>query len=194
MAYKELITIICDTREQKPLSFGRYKDVESVREGLKQGDYGAVLHTKFGDLKSRLVFDRKSKGDLWGTFAGNYDRFKREFNRSLVAHEKLCLITEDGVSDICTKGFFFKGRRHKTSGATLQKKLETLREKYGLEVVYCAGRTDMQRYLVGRFMAQCRLVNALLKEFNKTDNWELLNTINRKVFLWDTRAEAISKQ
>jgi len=183
MAYKESISIIADTREQKPILFGRYKDVFVTRGCLKQGDYRAVLHTKYGNLISRTIYDRKSKGDLWGTFAGNHDRFKREFNRSIAAKEKLCVIVEESSKDI-RAGFTYTGKRHPVSGTVMKKKLETFREKYGLELIYCDGRADMQGYMVDRWMAQVRLCNKLLAEFGKTGNFELLEALNRKVFLW----------
>ncbi len=44
MAYKESISIVADSREQKPILFGRYKDVEVTRGCLKQGDYQATLN------------------------------------------------------------------------------------------------------------------------------------------------------
>ena len=189
MAYTENITILVDTREQKPLSWSPYKDVNQEVRTLKQGDYTAILHTRYGDILSRLVFDRKSVGDLWGTFVGDSERFKNEYHRSVVAKEKLCLIVEATCKDIHDDGFGYtqKGRgfiRHNFTGSSMIKKMETFREKYSLEVIYCDGRTDMRRYIASRFMAQLRLCNSLLNEFKKTGEWDIIERLNKKVFIW----------
>ena len=149
------LIILEDTREQKPLSFARFKHVDYEQsQHLPFGDYACVIN---GGTPSLTYFERKSKADLWGTMASkNYERFKKEFNKSIEAGAKLILIIEATISGINT-GFSYAGGRSKFLGSSMCKKLETLRVKHGLEVVYCDGRTDMKRYMYERWLAEARL-------------------------------------
>ena len=47
------MNIICDTREQKPLTFNEYEDVFTIRKGLKTGDYTVE------GFEDRLCIERK---------------------------------------------------------------------------------------------------------------------------------------
>jgi len=144
-----------DSREQKYLDFNRFKHVLWQQiDCLPVGDYMAIIN---GGSPSFVYFERKSISDLWGTMASkNYERFKREFNKSLELGIKLVLIIEGTISEV-NKGFSYNGRRSKFLGSSMTKKLETLRVKHGLEVVYCDGRTDMKRYIYERWLAEARL-------------------------------------
>ena len=57
----ERLTIIEDTRESAPLDFSSFRGVESVRQGLKTGDYSVA------GFQDKLTFERKSVQDLVGT-------------------------------------------------------------------------------------------------------------------------------
>ena len=135
-----------DTREQKPLSFGRYKDVEcSHRVKLHVGDYAVIYKAvKWGRsyyFPSSLYFDRKSKDDLFGTF-GNEEqrqRYKREHELSLEMGVDLKVIVEADTTSVKSGHRFSK-----TPGMSLLKKLATMKHKYGIDTIYCTDRNDMK--------------------------------------------------
>jgi ERCC4-type nuclease len=68
------LTIVIDTREQRPLDFGG--EVPVVRGTLKTGDYGLA------GLEDRFAVERKSIDDLFGTIVADRPRFLRELDRS----------------------------------------------------------------------------------------------------------------
>lgn len=72
------MTIIVDTREQRPWSFPPHIDVEVGT--LKTGDYALK-----GDEKNFAV-ERKSGADFVGTISTGWHRFCRELNRMDEAH------------------------------------------------------------------------------------------------------------
>ena len=103
--------LIADTREQKPLNFSRYRDIETThRYKLHVGDYAVIYKAeKRGRLyyyPSSIYFDRKSKGDLFGTFGNedNRQRFKREINTSVQLGIDLKVIVECDATGI-VKGY-----------------------------------------------------------------------------------------
>lgn len=67
------LTIVVDTREQRPLPID--PAITCVYETLGEGDYAA----KGFEAYARL--ERKSSSDLWGTLHGGHDRFNRELAR-----------------------------------------------------------------------------------------------------------------
>lgn len=171
------IIMLEDTREGLPLKFNRFKNVIwEQHQCLPVGDYQAVLQFEVGKeqlvVPSMTIYDRKSKGDLWGTMASKeYERFKREYNKSLEIGVHLVLIIECTIDDVQKGMYYFKKGEGRTaskfSGSAMTKKLETLRVKHGLEVVYSHGRTDMKRYIYERSMAECREIKRKYKEEKK---------------------------
>ena len=153
-----------DTREQKPLCFSRYKDIECVyRCKLHVGDYAAIFKAKkrggIHYFPSSLYFDRKSKDDLFGTFGNeeNRQRYKREHERSgEVGVELKCIIECDTLS-------ILQGSRYgKTPGQSLLRKLETMRERYSIDFLYCTDRNDMKRKMFERWYAEAKEWSATL--------------------------------
>lgn len=77
-------TIIVDTREQAPFSFGEIDinapagktwEVSTLRAGLETGDYS------IRGWEHLVTIERKSLEDLYGTIGGGHDRFEREHQR-----------------------------------------------------------------------------------------------------------------
>lgn len=82
-------TVIVDSREQKPYTFGKSKVA-----GLKTGDYSIL------GLEDKISIERKSKSDLFSSLSGkNRDRFKKEIIR-LVDYDYGALIIESDVPDL----------------------------------------------------------------------------------------------
>jgi uncharacterized C2H2 Zn-finger protein len=86
----EEIPIYIDTREQKPLSFKKSKDMK-----LDFGDY-----TMGGDNYTYTYVDRKSEGDFKGTLGGGFKRFRRELQRAKDFNSYLYVVTESSITNI----------------------------------------------------------------------------------------------
>lgn len=67
------ITILCDTREQRPLKFNSSFKVERI--GLKTGDYSCK------HLESVVTVERKSLSDLIGCIGRDRERFEKNIER-----------------------------------------------------------------------------------------------------------------
>lgn len=133
--------IIVDTREQKKLDF----KLPIVRECLSFGDYRA----RFDDgTLSSIVFERKSKNDLFGTLSQGYERFKKEIERSKEEKIKLVIITENNLRSILS-GCVNSQR----NGVSIVQQLFTLRIRYGIETVYSTSREEMSEYITHTFLS-----------------------------------------
>ena len=83
------LTIIEDSREQQPLDFTGFRGVESVRSGLKTGDYSIQGY------EDKICFERKSAPDLISTLSAGHERFLREIDRMKDFEEKYILIERE---------------------------------------------------------------------------------------------------
>ena len=90
------LTVIADTREQKPWSFG--PDIQLVRGTLATGDYSLA------GLTDRVALERKSLGDLVNTVIGDWLRFRKELYR-LAGMDLAAIVVEAGVPDICERRY-----------------------------------------------------------------------------------------
>lgn len=72
----ENLTILVDSREQRPL---RFKNAKCERATLHTGDYSARVDSV--DLRDVVGIERKSISDLVGSLGGGRDRFERELTR-----------------------------------------------------------------------------------------------------------------
>ena len=140
MSKSPTLTLIIDSREQKPLAFSD-EAFDSVRtDGLPFADYWAELNGK----EIPLVYERKGFGDLWGTMVptkSNPDclkRFKRELAKAKEQNVKIVLLIEGSLRKV-SKGF----KRSKFSGKSMRRLLNTLCVKYDLEFHYCNDREEM---------------------------------------------------
>lgn len=145
------ITIIEDTREQTPLDFSGHRGVESVRSGLKTGDYSVQGY------EDKICFERKSIPDLVGTLIGGHERFLREMDRMKGFQVKYILVehTAGTVYRYCER----HGWEYKFD--TIMQSLLAYACHYGVRIRFCKDRDDMTRYIV----AKC-------KEFLKGKNDE----------------------
>lgn len=127
-----------DSREQLPLEFrpGIFEEIHT--EGLPVGDYWAELE----GVEIPMAFERKAKGDLFGTMTQGYERFKREMDRAKEANLSLVLLIEGSMADIA------QGYEHSQySGESMLKKLAMLRVRYDLEYHFFNSRREMARYI-----------------------------------------------
>src|SRR3990167_2143630 len=69
-------SVIVDTREQRPL---RFKDVPTIRRGLKTGDYS--IEDETGSYEDRISIERKSLEDLLSSITHRREHFDAEIER-----------------------------------------------------------------------------------------------------------------
>lgn len=86
------ITVVCDTREQKPWVFSPERFIVE-RGTLQTGDY------TIKGLESRLRIEKKTLGDYVGTVVGSWLRFVRELNR-LTFFDVGIIVVEADIDDV----------------------------------------------------------------------------------------------
>lgn len=133
-----MTTIICDTREQNSLSFRGFRGVETVRSGLKTGDYSIQGY------EDQITFERKSVQDLVGTLIGGHQRFLKEMERMQTFKAKYILIehTPTILFQYCMK----HGWEKKFN--TIIQSLLAYAHHYQVRVRFCKDREDMANYIV----------------------------------------------
>lgn len=132
------LTIIEDTREQTPLDFSGHRGVESVRSGLKTGDYSVQGY------EDKICFERKSIPDLVGTLIGGHERFLREMDRMKDYEEKYILVEHSA-----SKAYLYcerHGWEYKFD--TIIQSLLAYAYHYRVRVKFCKNREDMAEYIV----------------------------------------------
>ena len=132
------LTIIEDTREQTPLDFTGHRGVESVRSGLKTGDYSVQGY------EDKICFERKSVPDLVGTLIGGHERFLREMDRMKDYEEKYILVEHSA-----SKAYLYcerHGWEYKFD--TIIQSLLAYAYHYRVRVKFCKNREDMAEYIV----------------------------------------------
>ena len=85
------ITIIVDTKEQKPWHFG--PEFGIVSRSLTTGDYSIAGH------EDRITVERKSLGDLVGTVIQDWIRFRKQLYR-MAGMDLAIIVAECNLSDI----------------------------------------------------------------------------------------------
>jgi len=147
------LEILVDSREQTPLDFP-FKQVSNVGvTKLEVGDYAC----KCNDTVLPVIFERKSKGDLFGTLGKGHKRFRKELQRALDNHIELIIIIECSLISVL-EGFVYKAhggqkRNSKVKGTAIAQTLFTLWVKYGVLPVFCSSREEMSNYIYGTFLA-----------------------------------------
>ncbi len=151
-------TIIIDTREQQPWSFGLH-GFDVVHAKLDEGDYSTL---EIKDLEHRmdkkiLCIERKrSSGELAGNLGKNWNRFCDEMER-MSDYQYKYVILEFSLdtllafpegSGIPKKNWFRKNKKGKTvknvvmSGNYMNTKLQSLETMYGVEVIFTNGTDE----------------------------------------------------
>lgn len=149
--------MIIDTKEQLPLDFSKYKEVDSVvRQNLTEGDYSAVSNN---GQTCPYIFERKSLADLFSTLTRGNKRFHREIDRAKKNNTKLVLVVEGTLSDV------FKGIKYsEISGLTILKTMITLFQKYKLYHIFFSNRSEMTEYIVRFYQSYFKHYRSLQDE------------------------------
>ena len=143
-----MLKLLIDTREKDSLREqfrqGVFDEIED--RGLPFGDYWA----EYEGCELPLAFERKSIGDLFGTFADSErrEREKIKLEKAAVNQFEYLMLIEGTLETI------FKGYEHsKYSGETMLKQLATWRLKYGLNWHCFSNRREMAKFIEIHFDA-----------------------------------------
>lgn len=134
----EEITLVVDSREQTELSFDKFRNINTVRKGLKTGDYSIQGY------EDQITFERKSVQDLVGTLCRGRERFERELERMLTFKEKYLLIEHSPsvLFSYCMKHGWIK------KFDMIIQSLYSFQHRYGVLVRFCKDREYMANYIV----------------------------------------------
>jgi len=138
MATDDKITIIEDSREQNPLSFDGFRDVNVVRQGLKTGDYSIQGY------EDRVCFERKAIGDAVSTLINGHTRFLKEMERMRDFEANYILIERSPsvLYNYCAH----HGWQNKFD--VVIQSLLAYAYHYHCRVRFCKDREDMAKYIV----------------------------------------------
>jgi len=93
----DLITVLIDTREQRPFSFDHSR-FTTQRATMRTGDYTVL------GLEKELVIERKNLGDFVGTVIGDWLRFKKELIR-MAAFDTAAIVVEANLDDVFARRY-----------------------------------------------------------------------------------------
>lgn len=134
----QIVKIIVDSREQKPLPIAESSFDEVYTAALPYGDYTVTIN----DAHTNVCWERKSLGDLFGTMTKGYERFKREMERAKKDKAYMELLVEASMTEV---GAGYKYSRF--PGSAMLKKLATLKMRYGLNTFFFNNRREMAKYI-----------------------------------------------
>jgi len=134
--------IVVDTREQKPL-WNEGKNV--IRKTLKTGDYSIEGY------EDKILIERKSLIDLYGTLGKGHTRFKKELERALELD--YFAIVVDGSYSSCYNKDFDGAYHSKMKGYVVTSILFTIHVKYKIPIFFTNGRTETKRVIKEIFNA-----------------------------------------
>lgn len=126
--------IIIDTREQLPLSFTGH---ETISRKLDEGDYNCI------ELEDKIVIERKSIPDFYGSITNGHERFKKEIKRSIEKNKPFFIFIEGDISQI----FKFVEKREGRVRA-IGKTITTMCARYGIKIIECKDRDEMSKKIV----------------------------------------------
>ena len=136
--------IIIDNREQKPLDF----KLGTLRATLNVGDYGAEMENGY---VLPIVFERKGISDLFGSLSKGYERFRREILRAKEQDIHLIIIIEGSLRRVlsgCSNSM--------RTPISIVYQLFTIKVRYGVDIVFCNTREEIQEYITHYFLAEER--------------------------------------
>jgi DNA excision repair protein ERCC-4 len=96
------LSIVVDTREQKPYLWEGDPSVAAIRAKLPAGDYSLCGY------EDRVAVERKSLDDLVDTIIKERDRFFNEL-RALDNYQDAAMVVEASISDITHKRYKSQG-------------------------------------------------------------------------------------
>jgi ERCC4-type nuclease len=151
--------LISDTREQAPLKFSICNGVEYVVGTLNIGDYSASYTIGGETIVSSSIVERKSIGDLFGSYTSGYENERKKFLRAIEAKKKFILAIEGTVSEILKGHSYTKGGEEyvaRKDGMTMLRQLMSCCHRYNISLWCCSSRSEMAMMIQEYFLAEER--------------------------------------
>lgn len=134
-------TIRIDTREQNPFTFASVNmpvlPFSTVRATLKTGDYDLAEFAE-RPVAERVVVERKSLADLYGTLSRGRERFEREILR-MAEYGYAAIVIEATYTEIATPNWHLPHATLMTSKSVIASLL-AWSQRHGIHVFDCPGR------------------------------------------------------
>lgn len=143
------LTIVVDTREQKPWVFP--SEINVVSKKLNEGDYAIE-----GIEETGIVFERKTVADFCSTIVTGKDRFERECDR-LSKHDYAFVVVEGDIKSL---------RDH----TAIQHPLMTWSQMRGLTARLCLHRHVRVLFFNSTFSAQEMVLNIIKLYYKDIQN------------------------
>jgi len=175
----EQLTIVVDTREQRPFTFSKSRGVKgSIRKTLKAGDYSILGYEHL------IAIERKSPMDIFGTLGKGHKRFQKEI-RKAINMEYFAIIVECSYMDVITKNFK-DSHRTKMGGDIIIEILYTLKFKYGIDVIFAQDRNEATAIIRQIFKSYHKWKNnPPLAKIGGDNTWMI-----RQILLWRKKSTA----
>lgn len=135
--------IVVDSREQKPFWTGS----QCMKTALLVGDYSTIK------LLNKFAIERKSLQDLYGSIVQGHVRFRNELIRAQVNGIQLVVVVE-GTKKNFIKKKFPGGERRNMESATLEKIVNTIEQRYKVEVIWCTSRSAAKKTIYNRLLKE----------------------------------------
>lgn len=161
--------LVSDTREQNPLHFLTCVHVEYVVDTLSVGDYSASFVIGGRTVESSTIVERKSIGDLFGSYTSGYERERAKFLRCKELGKRFVLAVEGTASDILKGHTYTKGgveHQSKKDGMTMLKQIMSCANKYQILPWFCESRAIMALMIQEYFLAEERMLIKTAEEAN----------------------------
>jgi ERCC4-type nuclease len=140
--------IIVDTRERLPI----FKGKGVILRKLEEGDYSTPF------LEDKVVIERKSPIDLYGSIVQGHIRFADEIMRTRLLDKKMYVVVE------CEKDTFISKRFHgayflKLRPPILVSIISAIEAKYFVIFVWCKNRQDVKNKILDIIKINNKLYN-----------------------------------
>lgn len=136
------INLIVDTREQNPLTFEKYEDINVMSDTLECGDYTPVGFDMANDDYSLIIERKLSARELIGNIGKNWDRFQRELEKMSFYQNKFLVVC--GPEEYYQ---LYKRKMTKLHPNFVRTRFHEIRLKYGVQIVHCNNRETAEEFI-----------------------------------------------
>lgn len=134
--------ILQDTREQNPLSWATFPNIQIQVDTLPCGDYTLIGHDMPGDDHSIIIERKKNCQELVGNLGAHFDTFENEMLKMQQYKNKMILVcSDDDFADLYDKQYT---RIHPNFA---YKQLAVLQAKYQVPTLFLGNRLNVETFI-----------------------------------------------